>query len=448
MKSPLSFLDTMGGRIFALLFIGLVFAGAVGVNISALQRASALEELQNARAADRVSEFLKHEESAGVIPGVSVLAVKPTVESANAMLTRYLSEKLSDSASIEGFTAPLQVCFPDMVERTRPAAESPYWRMRPPSCWVARIETDAGAVKWLSVETPMTVVNTPSAFDPLYLGALFGAAALLAYIVARIASAPLRRLSRSAAELGDGIEGGRFDESGPLEVRSAAAALNRMQEKITSQIAERTQMLSAIAHDLQTPLTRIRLRLDHLERGEIYEKLLSDTDEMRQLVREGLDLAHDVMPDEKIVQIDLDSLVDSIVCDACESGAEIVFVERSNCDVWARPLALKRAIVNILNNAVRYGRDVEVRAEAIKGDMACIVVLDRGPGVPEDQLKMILEPFRRLADKRAASRGGTGLGLAIANRFAELNGGSLTLANRPGGGLRAELKVRATPFES
>ena len=207
-------------------------------------------------------------------------------------------------------------------------------------------------------------------------------------------------------------------------------------------------MLSAIAHDLQTPLTRIRLRLDHLERGEIYEKLLSDTDEMRQLVREGLDLAHDVMPDEKIVQIDLDSLVDSIVCDACESGAEIVFVERSNCDVWARPLALKRAIVNILNNAVRYGRDVEVRAETIDGDMACIVVLDRGPGVPEDQLKMILEPFRRLADKRAASRGGTGLGLAIANRFAELNGGSLTLANRPGGGLRAELKVRATPFES
>ncbi len=455
MKRFFAFFDTMAGRIFALLFIGLVLAGTIGVRLSALERAGALEDLQYARAADRVAAYLFSEEalaskgdaalSGNTVPGVHGLEGPAPYERVNEALSRHLQRRLPELRQATAYDVSLQTCFPGVPERAAPAGDNPYWRLRPPSCWVAQLEFAGAPPLWLSIETPMTIVNTPSAFDPLFMSALFAGAVVLAFVVARLAAAPLRRLSRSAAQLGENFDGAGFEEAGPVEVRAAASALNRMQERIGRQVVERTRMLSAIAHDLQTPLTRMRLRLDQLEKGELYEKFYADMDEMRQLVREGLDLAYDVMPEENAVQLDLDSLLDSIVSDAADMGAEVSFEERSGCDVMARPLALKRCIVNLLNNAVRYGCEVEVRAQ-MEGDAAVKVrILDRGPGIPEGQLEAVLQPFRQLETRKEANVQGTGLGLAIANRFALLNGGVLRLRNRPEGGLCAELELPVSP---
>lgn len=453
MRRLIGFFDTMAGRIFVLLFVGLFIAGVAGVRISALQRAGALEDLQHSRAADRVAAFLSPGAalsgadgaalSGGEVPGVHVLDEQPARGAVNESLSDYLRGRFASATRIEAYDAPLTTCFPETPARADPAGDNPYWRLRPPSCWVARLEFSDASSLWLKIETPMTIVNTPSAFDPIYMGALFIGAALLAFFSARSAAAPLRRLARSARLLGDNFDGAAFEETGPAEVRATATALNKMQGRISEQVTERTHMLSAIAHDLQTPLTRMRLRLDLLHRDELYEKLLSDMDEMRQLVREGLDLAYDVMPEEQAVRLDLDSLIDSIVQDAIDVGAEIVFAVKSGSDVSARPGALRRCIVNLLNNAIRYGREIEVTVERCAPDRVSINILDRGPGIPADQLETILKPFQRLSGQNHANRGGTGLGLAIAHRFALINAATLTLSNRAGGGLRAELQMAA-----
>ncbi len=264
---------------------------------------------------------------------------------------------------------------------------------------------------------------------------------VLAFAVAHMATRPLRLLAQAASDFGRDIRHAPMAETGPTEVRRAAAAFNAMQTRIRRYIHERTHMLAAITHDLQTPLTRMRLRLEKVGDEELRGKLIGDLTSMHDMIKEGLDLARSMDTDEAMQVLDLDSLLDSECADYAESGQDVATVNgHTNASVRAQPVALRRCLGNVISNAVKYGGCARVSA-GVEDGRAVIRVRDGGPGIPPDKLEAVFEPFCRLENSRSRETGGTGLGLTIARNIAERHGGSLTLRNHPGGGLEAVLRL-------
>ncbi|MGI4937668.1 MAG: ATP-binding protein, partial [Janthinobacterium lividum] len=266
--------------------------------------------------------------------------------------------------------------------------------------------------------------------------------AVLALVVARMTMRPLKQLAQAARDLGNDIDHPPLQTQGATEIRQASAAFNAMQARIRTQVQQRTQMLAAITHDLQTPLTRLRLRLEKVENDQLREKLIEDLSATQSMVREGLELARSMDASEPLQPLDLDSLLDSVCDDASEAGQAVSLEGAGHMSVMARPSALRRCLVNLIDNAVKYGGHarVTVRREQTGTDqMARISITDGGPGIEEQQLQKVFEPFYRIETSRSRETGGTGLGLTIARNIADQHGGSVTLANLPSGGLEATL---------
>ena len=266
---------------------------------------------------------------------------------------------------------------------------------------------------------------------------------VLAYAVARIALKPLRELGRAATNLGDNIDSAPLPESGPTEVREAAVAFNAMQARIRHDVRERTSMLAAITHDLQTPVTRLRLRLEKVDNQELREKLIADLAVMSETIRDGLDLAQSLESREPDVRIDLDSVLASVCNDATDAGNDVRIEGQTHAFIVGSPWALRRCITNLVDNAIKYGTRASISAEANAGRVV-VRVLDDGPGMPEDQLDAVLDPFVRLEASRSRETGGTGIGLTIARNIAQRFGGTVTLKNRAEGGLEASLVLKST----
>src|SRR5690606_739222 len=169
--------------------------------------------------------------------------------------------------------------------------------------------------------------------------------------------------------------------SGPREVREAAQAFNVMQQRLRKTLAERTHMLAAITHDLQTPLTRLRLRLEKVPDAELRAALVRDLAAMQALIREGLDLARSADTSEPLVTLDLDSMLESLVDDEAGAGRDAVFLRGCGCDVEVRAQALRRCLTNLIDNAIAYGGRAEVAADQV-GEEVVIRIRDHGPGVP------------------------------------------------------------------
>ena len=267
-------------------------------------------------------------------------------------------------------------------------------------------------------------------FFPVCLG-------LLAYVVARMATRPLNQLAQAATELGGDINRPPLVERGPAEVRDAAAAFNAMQARIRRYVEERTEMLAAIAHDLQTPLTRLRLRLEKVNDTELRDKLVDDLASMQIMIREGLDLAS-IDAGGLMQLVDVDSLLSSVCADAVDAGHEVTLVGQTRVSIPAIPGALQRCLTNLIDNAVKYGGYARVTAGCEAGNVV-IRVADGGPGIPEAQMERVFAPFYRLETSRSRETGGSGLGLTIARNVAHKHGGTLTLRNKPGGGLECLL---------
>lgn len=286
----------------------------------------------------------------------------------------------------------------------------------------------------------------PLAADRLglvFLGVMALAAALLAWIAARLAVHPLRSLSTAAAALGADLDRPPLPLAGPQELRDAAAAFNTMQTRLKAALSDRTRMLAAITHDLQTPLTRMRLRLDKVTDADLRARLLADFAATQVLIREGLDLAREVETSEPIGQVDLPSLVSALVEDMADAGLPVRVTETCAAVAPSRPQALRRALGNLIDNAVQHGGSADVALIRGPNGAIAITVRDHGPGVPEDQLNAVLEPFHRLDASRSRDSGGAGLGLTIAQRMAARSGATLTLSNHPDGGLEARLVFAA-----
>jgi signal transduction histidine kinase len=265
----------------------------------------------------------------------------------------------------------------------------------------------------------------------LIIGALAG-------VIARMTMRPLKQLAQAATELGNDIERPPLPEKGAAEIRQAARAFNAMQSRIRDHIRQRAHILAAITHDLQTPMTRLRLRLEKVEDNELRDKLVGDLSAMQSMVREGLDLARSMDSAEPVQRLDLDSLIDSVCVDAADAGQAVTVSGKTGDSLMARPIALRRCLTNLIDNAVKYGKFAQVVASA-ENAVALIRIRDGGPGMKESEMEKVFEPFYRLEDSRSRETGGTGLGLTIARNIAEQHGGTIQLRNVPGGGLEAIL---------
>jgi signal transduction histidine kinase len=270
---------------------------------------------------------------------------------------------------------------------------------------------------------------------------------VLAWFAALRASAPLRRLAHASTQLGQDLHREPLAETGPSEVRQAVAAFNSMQARLQSYLAERTQMLASITHDLQTPLTRLRLRLERVEDADLRERLIGDMRAMRELIDEGLELARTAETPEASVMLDLDSVLESLVEDAADAGMKAEFTGGCGAVFALRPLATRRVFANLIDNALTHGGSASVSAVR-DDDGISVFIRDHGPGIPEDLLERAFDPFFRAESSRSRETGGTGLGLTIARMLASKIGATLTLRNHPEGGLEARVMWRASAAES
>jgi signal transduction histidine kinase len=286
----------------------------------------------------------------------------------------------------------------------------------------------------LSIQPPRNIMPPPRT-EPGYTLLLFVASiGVLAYFVAQMTMRPLAKLAQAASNLGRDINAAPLELKGSTEIVQASSAFNAMQAKIRQHITQRTQMLAAITHDLQTPLTRLRLRLEKVKDDDLREKLISDLVGMQDMVREGLELARSVDSAETMKSIDIDSLLDSICSDAVDAGQAVQLQGQVALSIHARPLGLRRCIVNLIDNAVKYGHYAHVTISATPLAVQ-IRIRDGGQGIPEEHLQRVFEPFFRLETSRSRQSGGTGLGLTIARNVVLQHGGELSLHNHAQGGL-------------
>jgi signal transduction histidine kinase len=265
--------------------------------------------------------------------------------------------------------------------------------------------------------------------------------AFFTWVAVKLATHPLARLERAANSLGSDLRGELLPEDGPKEVARAATAFNAMQRRIAEQVAERIQILAGISRRLQNPITRMRLRADFLGDSDAKEKLQGDLQEMQTLVKQGLALARgrDEIREQRC-QTDLYALIDSLVCDYSDAGKPLRFAGERGVTILTHPQALRRIMINLIDNGLKFAEDVEVAIDPQRSNGITITVSDRGPGIPDEHLKSVFLPFYRIEASRNRETGGTGLGLAIAQQLASALRGTLTLANRDGGGLEARLE--------
>ncbi|MEG3637736.1 ATP-binding protein [Magnetococcus sp. PR-3] len=269
---------------------------------------------------------------------------------------------------------------------------------------------------------------------------LFGTILLITWYVVHQAVRPLGVLAKSAEALGRDIKRPPLKEKGSREMRQAASALNVMQARILRYVQERTHLLGALSHDLKTPMTRMRLRAEMMQDETLRQKILTDLAEMESMAACSLDFIRGMESGEQYESIDLNAMLAQIDAEHSDMGHEVKIL----CDpmpmVSVKPKSLKRCLDNLIKNACLYGKRAYVRAGTGRNGLH-IVVADDGPGIPEDELETVFEPFMRLENSRNRKSGGTGLGLGIARNIARAHQGNLDLRNRPEGGLEAVIAL-------
>jgi protein-histidine pros-kinase len=272
--------------------------------------------------------------------------------------------------------------------------------------------------------------------------------ALFAWWGARWLVRPVRRMVAAARSLGDGVSRGQppepLDETqGTAEVREASAVFNQMAQRLAQEFRGRGLLMASISHDLRTPLTRMRIRLESLLPAPLAQRCIEDIREMNGLIDGAIGVFRAEDPhDEPLQATDVFALVQSLTDDLVETGHRVT-LDGHHLVALCKPEPLRRAVSNLIGNALRYSGAAEVTVLALGG--ARILVEDRGPGIPEAHLQRVMEPFQRMDPSRTRDTGGTGLGLHIARSLLESQGATLHLRNRDGGGLRVEIRLPAAP---
>jgi signal transduction histidine kinase len=436
----------MQGRVFLVLIGGIVASALLTATLADREGRRTFAQVRAAHTADRVEQLVAALEA---VPP----EVRPTLAATlgRGMTAQFAMPKGQDQEVDEELTAALRDEFgndrtivatagtpEDCVTPSGDAAAVDHADTRP--CPVISLSLrDGTPLRLISRPQPEFSWTRPRSSRWLLYAIFFPVClALLAYLIARMTTRPLNQLAQAATELGADINRPPLVERGPAEVRDAAAAFNAMQARILRYVEERTEMLAAIAHDLQTPLTRLRLRLEKVKDTELRDKLVDDMASMQSMIREGLDLATSIDAGGLMQLVDVDSLLSSVCADAADAGHDVTLVGQTQASIPAIPGALQRCLNNLIDNAVKYGGFARVTAGCEAGNVV-IRVADGGPGIPAAQMERVFDPFYRLETSRSRETGGSGLGLTIARNIAHKHGGTLTLRNKPGGGLECLL---------
>ena len=267
---------------------------------------------------------------------------------------------------------------------------------------------------------------------------------IVSLIAVRWATKPLQQMASAATAFAHDLDAPALPVSGPTEVRRAAEAFNFMQHRLRQLVVERGRALAAVSHDLRTPLTRMRLRAELVDDLVLQDKLNADIDAMQGMVNSVLAYLRGLEDAEPIQPINMEALLSSIVEDEQALGRQVSLSEaalgRATAPYAGKLSVLKRAVTNLIDNAVAHGKNVAVRIED-SATVLRVVIEDDGPGIPEGDLVRVTEPFVRLDTSRSLDTGGVGLGLAIVRDAAAYHGGTVVLENRDSGGLRAILEL-------
>jgi signal transduction histidine kinase len=454
--------STLAGRLALILLSGLLVAQLLGAAILLYDRAGALYEAGGRQAAQRIASIVRlldtltPDQRRLVLPAVNTAGLRVALighpggvpadveERGDALLLRALlvralgQERALRVAVLAGTSETLEgpwPMHPNHVELHRR-----FFRGAPPGAAFA-VQAQLADGQWVSLaqRVPEDAFAWPYKLL-IALGVLLASVVALSLVAVRWVTRPLAMLGRAAEALGRDIERPPLAETGSAEVRQTARAFNTMQARLARFLHERARMLAAVSHDLKTPITRLRLRAELIEDAELKERVLHDLDEMDHMTRATLEFLRDSSVRERVQPIDMSALLESLQADAEAVGQAVRIEGAASAPFPGRPLALQRCLRNLIDNAVKYGGRADL---TVRDDSAHlrIAVADDGPGIPEDRLEQVFEPFYRLEASRSRDTGGVGLGLSIARDIARAHGGELVLRNRAAGGLDAILTL-------
>jgi signal transduction histidine kinase len=444
------FLGSMSGRVFLILLFGILASAMLTWWLVSSERQQAIMQFRNAHAIERAeqlvlalnvippagrSNYLRMARRLGLRVEIMYAESGQGHDQDQTEFSRALQERLGNNYRVNALAAPPSECIMQRRHGLSPLFE------QAATCEQIKIALPDASVLRLVILPPRR--GPPQTHQELIPTLLLFLCSIgvLAFVVARMTMRPLKQLAQAAFDLGNDINHAPLVLQGTSEIRQAGAAFNAMQARIRQHFAQRTHMLAAITHDLQTPLTRLRLRLEKVADAELRDKLVDDLSAMQGMVREGLDLARSMDSAEAMQLLDLDSLLDSVCSDASDAGQAVHLHGQTGIAVSARPNALRRCLTNLLDNAVKYGHHAQVTAQRRADGGASIRIRDGGDGIADEQLGRVFEPFYRVETSRSRESGGTGLGLTIARNIAEQHGGAISLANHPGGGLEVMLTL-------
>ena len=317
--------------------------------------------------------------------------------------------------------------------------------LRPRQAPVLVIQVEFESSSWLllaaTLPDPYFLDSAnPLTRDRLLLqGATLLTVLLLVVVVARTLTRPLQRIADAASAFGTAMHPTHVPETGTIELRRTARAFNDMQARIQQFVEDRERLFASISHDLKTPITRLKLRTELLDDDTLRADFHEDLDELDVMVKGALQSVKDSAVHENVTDVRIDRLVERLTAPAISTGAQIT-VAVPPIVVRGKPLALKRALGNLIDNGLRYGERLEISATT-EGCDVLLLIHDHGPGLPESSHEEIFEPYVRLAHGRDTHREGSGLGLGIARGILREHGGDVVLVNKSDGGLTAKVRL-------
>jgi signal transduction histidine kinase len=471
---------TLFGQLLLVLTAGLLVAQLLSAAINVAERERLVSGSYGQQGAQRMADVVRLLDSLGEPERqalVAVLRAPPLVLSLQATASlRDADEAGAASWQAQGFAVRLQAALGDdrplhvlaiePVDRgarrgdddaMRGMADRPGLRRGgmhgsghgPAAAWggAARLQVEVRLQdgRWARFDSRLP--EAPQALPwrlALTLAVLLASVLALSYGAVRWVVRPLQRLTDAAQALGQDLHSPPLAETGPVEVQRAARAFNTMQQRLAAFVDERTRMLTALSHDLKTPLTRMRLRADLMDDEDQRQRFEADLKEMEAMVTQTLDFMRGLGGHEPSQPLDLMVLLTALQRDHQAMGRTVAVDGPAQLPVQAVPSLLRRALNNLIDNAVLYGERATVRVEQTATHVL-LHIEDAGPGVPGSELERVFEPFHRLEASRNRATGGTGLGLGIARNVARLHGGDVVLHNRPEGGLDAVLSLLREP---
>ncbi|MGA3399597.1 MAG: ATP-binding protein [Acetobacteraceae bacterium] len=460
---------TLFGQMVLILLAGLLVSHLVGTLIYASDRAQAVRAIGGYAATQRIANLarLVDEAPAAWRSRIVAAASDPTLQvtlspqppafatagadADSQPIQRYLAgqlpatlaERLHVAVSAAG---PPTLGFAHHMPMGGMPMGGPPWMTVPGGVRGLEAAIQLSDGQWLSFVAALPNAGPSAPWPFIAALAVMAVIVVLASVwaVGRV-TAPLGMIARAAERLGRDVNAPPVTEAGTREMRQAAQSFNQMQQRIRRLLDNRTRMLAALSHDLRTPLTLLRLRTENLQEAEERERMLATIGELDAMIGASLSFARDQATTETWRRTDLIALVASIVDDMADAGLPVTMAPAEPVLLECQPGALRRALVNLIDNAVKYGTTARVAIDASASTVR-IDIDDDGPGIPDAELQCVFEPFHRLEQSRSRETGGTGLGLSIALSIVQAHGGEITLVNRPRaadsagpGGLRASV---------